>query len=624
MMCREEETKYDELGGSQETKVMKTEAEAFCEVQDDEEEDSSYADEIYEAIANYNTKPLELSTFATGGEVDGTLGIPAIHVEGVGRIAYPLCKEQTVTLSGVSSQAFIEKETETVADAGVHRVWQIDSNLVRINEKWIAESLPKVVTACSKKLGVDPAKMDVRANLCKMLLYEEGGHFKKHRDTEMEPGMFGSLLIQLPAEHEGGRLVVYHEKKHKPYSQDKDSGDKAYYAAFYTDCEHAMEPVTKGRRLVLAFNLVRGPSAPAIPLGPVTAAHKESCEAALVTAAKRWCAAKDAAQKLVLPLAHIYPHTTTSFADLKGTDISSLKLLQDTVDPETKQRLFSVYLVLVTKVESGMSNAEPRERHWHGRYGRYNRYGWDEDDDDSFESATGFLSDGDVDISYKTASWVGADGKEELGSLQVDLANEVITALNADDADESAEGIFGSEPGAKEDEGYDGTLEYSYHSAVLVFWPAQRDFEIKLASSLSQAVKALQEIDRASADFAAKLERLLNFLTAGGAGRAWSLSLVLPLLQTAEQVRTVLGLARRTLSKTDYAAVVVEVSKHGWAALGDNFTALFRAQSPMVMMELLNLLEPHCCVLLQSSASSGAALDVAVHPRRGASCCKCW
>jgi hypothetical protein len=42
-----------------------------------------------------------------------------------------------------------------------------------------------------------------------MLLYKQGGHFKKHRDTEKEKGMFGTLIIQLPSIYTGGELMVY-------------------------------------------------------------------------------------------------------------------------------------------------------------------------------------------------------------------------------------------------------------------------------------------------------------------------------------------------------------------------------------------------------------------------------
>jgi len=39
-------------------------------------------------------------------------------------------------------------------------------------------------------------------------LYEEGAHFKPHRDSEKAPGMFATLAICLPSQFEGGELVL--------------------------------------------------------------------------------------------------------------------------------------------------------------------------------------------------------------------------------------------------------------------------------------------------------------------------------------------------------------------------------------------------------------------------------
>ena len=50
--------------------------------------------------------------------------------------------------------------------------------------------------ACTQ-LGLDEDE-EVAVNLYKMVLYKKDGHFKPHRDTEKEPGMFGTLIIQLP------------------------------------------------------------------------------------------------------------------------------------------------------------------------------------------------------------------------------------------------------------------------------------------------------------------------------------------------------------------------------------------------------------------------------------------
>ena len=52
---------------------------------------------------------------------------------------------------------------------------------------------------------------EIDLHLYKLLLYETGGFFKPHRDTEKEDKMFATLIIQLPTEHEGGQLLVKHK-----------------------------------------------------------------------------------------------------------------------------------------------------------------------------------------------------------------------------------------------------------------------------------------------------------------------------------------------------------------------------------------------------------------------------
>lgn len=300
------------------------ENESLADSEGASEDDANYRDEILDMIRDYIVDASNMSTFAAGGEI--TTGIPSVIVEGVERIAYPLCAPQFAVLLNFASQAPFGKGTETVVDTTVRKVWQIESNLVTINPHWMSNSLPKIVAECCAKLGIDAAKMKVQAHLYKLLIYEEGGHFKKHKDTEKEPGMFGSLLIQLPAEHVGGALVVAHQGKAKRFEFAKETGDRAYYASFYTDCDHKLEPVTKGLRLVLAFNLVREMGPNAIALAPPGEKDSKRFEDVLVTATKQWCSDEDAVEKLAYPLSHKYTHTNMTFNDLKGVDSSKRNL----------------------------------------------------------------------------------------------------------------------------------------------------------------------------------------------------------------------------------------------------------------------------------------------------------
>lgn len=50
----------------------------------------------------------------------------------------------------------------------------------------------------------------IRAQLCKLLVYEKGAVCNVHADTEKIPGVFGTLNINLPSPHEGGGVFVTH------------------------------------------------------------------------------------------------------------------------------------------------------------------------------------------------------------------------------------------------------------------------------------------------------------------------------------------------------------------------------------------------------------------------------
>jgi hypothetical protein len=89
--------------------------------------------------------------------------------------------------------------------------------------------------------------------LYKLLLYETGGKFLPHRDTEKSPGMFGTLVITLPSfeNFEGGELVISHDKEIKTFDfsllKEEKNKKTCHYSAFYSDCTFEIKPVTKGK-----------------------------------------------------------------------------------------------------------------------------------------------------------------------------------------------------------------------------------------------------------------------------------------------------------------------------------------------------------------------------------------
>ena len=77
--------------------------------------------------------------------------------------------------------------------------------------------LHKAVAEVAEQLGLADrgTAVSVDARLYKLLLYEQGGHFSAHQDTEKERGMIGTLVVQLPCAqgHTGGSLTVRHRGK---------------------------------------------------------------------------------------------------------------------------------------------------------------------------------------------------------------------------------------------------------------------------------------------------------------------------------------------------------------------------------------------------------------------------
>ncbi|KAN0098474.1 hypothetical protein V8E51_014137 [Hyaloscypha variabilis] len=111
----------------------------------------------------------------------------------------------------------------------------------------------------------------VVAELYKLNVYSgPSGKFKSHVDTPRGFTQFGSLVVCLPNPHEGGQLRVAHKgaerlfdlrSTHKILDRSFSGGNGVFcdscihWAAFYSDCEHEVLPVTSGHRVTLTYQL---------------------------------------------------------------------------------------------------------------------------------------------------------------------------------------------------------------------------------------------------------------------------------------------------------------------------------------------------------------------------------
>ena len=98
----------------------------------------------------------------------------------------------------------------------------------------------------------------IRAELYKLNVYSgPSGMFKAHVDTPRSETQIGSLVVALPCMFRGGDLVVRHagEEVRHEWSTSAHDQPKIQWAAFYSDCEHEVLPVTTGHRITLTYNL---------------------------------------------------------------------------------------------------------------------------------------------------------------------------------------------------------------------------------------------------------------------------------------------------------------------------------------------------------------------------------
>ncbi|MCO5598216.1 hypothetical protein L7F22_052308 [Adiantum nelumboides] len=142
------------------------------------------------------------SMFACGGKIDATqYTLPfSIYVQGLGQLALPLSPSDITRLVGLSEQAPSGKGTATIVEKSVREVRQIDAALLTYhpqNSTFFLYIAQAIAAHAVEKLGMNPHNIRLDAKPYKLLLYEAGGYFAFHQNTEREFGMFGTLIIQI-------------------------------------------------------------------------------------------------------------------------------------------------------------------------------------------------------------------------------------------------------------------------------------------------------------------------------------------------------------------------------------------------------------------------------------------
>ncbi|MGH8021796.1 MAG: 2OG-Fe(II) oxygenase, partial [Opitutaceae bacterium] len=378
----------------------------------------------------------------------------------------------------------------------VRKVWQIAPERLTLRGAGWERSFAQLEARVAADLGCDAGK--VRTELYKLLIYDEGGFFAAHRDTEKAAGMFGTLVVSLPSSHEGGDLIIRHAGRETVVDLRASEAGAVRYAAFYADCEHEVRPVTAGYRVCLVYNIV----STARSRRPVPPDHRPAVEAA-AKVIEPWAASDDGPHKLVYLLEHQYTQAALSFSGLKGEDAARAAVLKDAAE----RAGCALHLAIVHIEESGWAEFTGD---YHSYRSRRYRHTWEDEEEEEASDDSDFEVGEVCDGRYYLDQWRDA-GDRPVRFGEIPLGEGEVLPAGALDG-EKPDGQHFSE--ATGNEG--ASFERTYLRAALVLWPQQRFDEICASGGFDAAIARLGRLisdanaSRAAARVAAR-ERVSEF-----------------------------------------------------------------------------------------------------------------
>ncbi len=413
--------------------------------------------EHLEALPNLLAEAKRPGDYYTAGTIAAPL--PLIEVDGVGPLAFPVLGHQARQLLEIAQPAPYGRGAQTLVDPTVRRAGQIAPERITLDAEGWQPVLDSITQRVKRGLGV---RGRIEAQLYKMLVYGPGDFFAEHRDTEKAAGMFATLVVLLPARWRGGALVVRHGEREVTLASDGHSPSTISYAAFYTDCLHALRPITEGHRIALVYNVCR---ASRRALSPPD-------HAPLVQAvADRLSGWVDGGgpTKALFPLEHKYTPAALGFDGLKGRDQARVQVLLAAAERAD----CTIHLAIVSIRESGLA-----ELTW--APSRYR--GWGDTEGCEFEAVEAYDHKRSVD------HWCHPDGDPvELGKIPFH-EDELFPydALEGEDPDEESFHEATGNEGA--------SYARTYRRAVVALWPRANFALVWASAEPGDAIETLSEL----------------------------------------------------------------------------------------------------------------------------------
>ncbi len=432
---------------------------------------------------NQELRPLEvlLSGVKQPGDffVSGAMEMPMprVEIERVGTLSFPVPDAQVAAVVRRAERAPYGKGEDTILDTSIRKVWQIAPGKVKIGGKSWAANFDNILSKVKTGLGCDD--VNVTAELYKLLLYDRGGFFLAHRDTEKTPGMFGTLVVTLPSMYRGGALRIRHAGREVTVDTNAADASEISYVAFYADCEHEALPVREGNRVCLVYNLIQKHSKGRHRI--VKAPEYESRISEAAAMLDRFLTAPDAPAKIAWLLDHQYSPEGLSFSALKGADAAKARVLVQAAE----RGQCAAHLGIVHIGESGA--AEPDYDYFYRSRRNRSRSYPDEDEEDNEEDTSFTVASVDDTWQYVDEWRDTGDHVVEFGRIPL-AGGELLPAGRLD----------GEPPDKKrltEASGNKGaSYERSYHRAVLVLWHRNRTADVLLQAGVVAVLPYLRQL----------------------------------------------------------------------------------------------------------------------------------
>ncbi len=417
------------------------------------------------AIIQKLTAAISQTKRSGGFYADGELNIsdPGLNITGVGPVKLPMRPADVRALAAVTRQAPYGKGTRTLVDTTVRDTLEVAGEEVELSADF-NQAIQTAVQRAADALGLPRDR--VRPELYKLLIYQKGGFFLPHRDSEKRPGMVASMIVVLPSTFGGGGLFVRHENRSKffDFRPSRNAGG-ARYVAFYADCEHEVRRVTSGVRVCLAYNLMMPPARASKAAKP-----RGGADPGLVQAVTQWMHERGN-EPMVFALEHQYTQQGLKPELLKGAD------------REVFGQLAAVSQQCECRLHLGQVSRHLSQFATDDNYG-YTRRGYRSGPVDFDELEIGEVYEDEIRVD----GWKDWRGKRvALGELACDSSMLVSTTPVEDWI-----------PTQQDYEGYTGNagnvLDRWYHKSAIVLWSEQHHFDVIARIDLRAAIEMLLEM----------------------------------------------------------------------------------------------------------------------------------